>query len=219
MRTNGDKIGYENDLVSFSSSVSPHPHLLTPTAPLPIVLPPPQQPGALASSTVFVGNLSWSTTSDDLRNFMSSVGEVVSAEVQSHADSGRSKGWGLVTYAEPTVAVAAIEQLNNVDFGGRPIHIRLDRKEVEASGGFPIFVGNLPWSTTDEDLQEIFSPYEPYDCHVKTNMAGRSRGFGILRFATPEMGQRAISDMQSYQIEGRPIQVREDREVGGGGGG
>lgn len=45
-----------------------------------------------------------------------------------------------------------------------------------------VFVGNLPWSTTDEDLQQIFAPYEPYDCHVKTNMAGRSRGFGILRY-------------------------------------
>lgn len=42
-------------------------------------------------------------------------------------------------------------------------------------------MGNLPWATTDEDLQQIFAPYEPYDCHVKTNMAGRSRGFGILR--------------------------------------
>ncbi|CAN0591061.1 unnamed protein product [Laminaria digitata] len=49
---------------------------------------------APVSSTVFVGNLSWGTTSDDLRAFMCSLGEVVSAEVQSHADSGRSKGWG-----------------------------------------------------------------------------------------------------------------------------
>ncbi|CAN0066271.1 unnamed protein product [Ectocarpus sp. 12 AP-2014] len=48
-------------------------------------------------------------------------------------------------------------------------------------------------------------------------MAGRSRGFGILRFATPELGQRAISEMQNYQIDSRPIQVREDREIGGGG--
>lgn len=48
----------------------------------------------VSSSTVFVGNLSWGTTSDDLRAFMASLGEVLSAEVQSHADSGRSKGWG-----------------------------------------------------------------------------------------------------------------------------
>lgn len=42
-----------------------------------------------------------------------------------------------MTYADPAIAEAAIEQLNNADLGGRPIHIRLDRKEVEASGGFP----------------------------------------------------------------------------------
>lgn len=46
-------------------------------------------------------------------------------------------GYSLVTYADPAIAEAAIEQFNNVELGGRPIHIRLDRKEVEASGGFP----------------------------------------------------------------------------------
>lgn len=57
-----------------------------------------------------------------------------------------------------------------------------DRAYVwDHAGQKTVFVGNLPWSTTDEDLQQIFAPYEPYDCHVKTNMAGRSRGFGILR--------------------------------------
>lgn len=42
-----------------------------------------------------------------------------------------------MTYANPAVAEAAIEQFNNVELGGRPLHIRLDRKEVESSGGFP----------------------------------------------------------------------------------
>ncbi|CAM9642995.1 unnamed protein product [Ascophyllum nodosum] len=205
------------------------PHVLSPgppdlpwaaLSPAPASVPPHAAASSISSSTVFVGNLSWSTTSEDLREFMATLGEVVSAEVQSHADSGRSKGWGLVTYADPAIAEAAIGQLNNVELGGRPIHIRLDRKEVEASGGFPVFVGNLPWSTTDDDLQQIFAPYKPYDCHVKTNMAGRSRGFGIVRlFSTPELGQRAIAEMQNYQIESRPIQVREDREITGGGGG
>lgn len=59
-----------------------------------VVAPPVPAVAAPVSSTVFVGNLSWGTTSEDLRNFMGSLGEVVSADVQSHADSGRSKGWG-----------------------------------------------------------------------------------------------------------------------------
>jgi RNA recognition motif-containing protein len=55
------------------------------------------------------------------------------------------------------------------------VHIRLDRSNIETSGGFPVFVGNLPWGTTDADLATLFSQFEPYDAHVKTNMAGRSR--------------------------------------------
>ncbi|CAM9777617.1 unnamed protein product, partial [Phaeothamnion confervicola] len=148
---------------------------------------------------------------------MSRAGSVVSAEVQCHADSGRSKGWGLVTYSSPAEARAAIDTLTNAELDSRPVHIRLDRSKVDTSGGFAVFVGNLPWSTTDEELSAMFADFGPYDAHVKTNMAGRSRGFAILRFADPEAGRRAIAEMNNLQIKGRPIQVREDREVPAGG--
>ena len=78
-------------------------------------------------------------------------------------------------YSTHDEAAAAIELLNNQDLGGRPVHIRLDRSNIETSGGYPVFVGNLPWGTTDADLATLFSQFEPYDAHVKTNMAGRSR--------------------------------------------
>jgi RNA recognition motif-containing protein len=49
---------------------------------------------AAGVKTVFVGNLAWNTTDEELRDFMAQSGTVTSATVQSHADSGRSKGWG-----------------------------------------------------------------------------------------------------------------------------
>ncbi|KAG5191632.1 hypothetical protein JKP88DRAFT_191549 [Tribonema minus] len=172
--------------------------------------------GEAGNRTVFVGNLAWNTTADELRDFMASVGTVLSSAVQCHADSGRSKGWGLVEYSTDGEAMAAIEQLNNAELGGRAVHVRLDRSNIDTSGGFAVFVGNLPWSTTTEDLQTLFAQFQPYDVHVKTNMAGRSRGFAILRFSAPEPGQQAIAAMNGFDIDGRPIQVREDRDVGGG---
>ncbi|KAG5180815.1 hypothetical protein JKP88DRAFT_270148 [Tribonema minus] len=177
--------------------------------------------GEANNRTVFVGNLSWNTTSEELRDFMASQGEIVSSEVQCHADSGRSKGWGLVQYSTPEEATAAIELLNNADLGGRSVHLRFDRTTIETSGGFAVFVGNLPWSVTDLDLTALFAKFNPFDAHVKTNMTGRSRGFGILRFHSPEEGREAIEAMNGFEIEGRHIQVREDREgeVRGGGGG
>ncbi|CAM9807472.1 unnamed protein product [Chrysoparadoxa australica] len=153
---------------------------------------------------------------------MSQVGPVLSAEVQCHADTKRSKGWGLVEYENPAQAAQSVEDLNGEELGGRNIHIRLDRSNIESSGGFAVYVGNLPWATTDADLASLFAQYEPYDAHVKTNMSGLSRGFAILRFADPEMGQRAIAEMDNHIIEERPIQVRVDRETGrpsGGSGG
>ena len=55
------------------------------------------------------------------------------------------------------------------------MHIRTDRSHIENSGGHGIFVGNLPWDTTDADLATMFSEWQPYDTHVKTTMSGRSR--------------------------------------------
>lgn len=46
------------------------------------------------SCSVFVGNLTWSTTSEQLQEFAAPVGRVVSAEVKRHEDTARSKGWG-----------------------------------------------------------------------------------------------------------------------------
>jgi hypothetical protein len=51
------------------------------------------------SCSVFVGNLTWSTTSEHLKDFANQVGRVVSAEVKRHEDTSRSKGWGYVVEA------------------------------------------------------------------------------------------------------------------------
>lgn len=80
----------------------------------------------------------------------------------------------LVTYADPATAEAAIERLNNAELGGRPIHIRLDRKEVEASGGFPGEVFSFimyfwkPYSDAYElrvDMELVFSTRRLY-CYM-----------------------------------------------------
>lgn len=46
------------------------------------------------TNVVFVGNLAWSTTEESLRTFASTIGPVLSVQIQTHADTGRSKGWG-----------------------------------------------------------------------------------------------------------------------------
>ena len=94
---------------------------------------------------------------------------------------------------------------------------------LEESVGNRLYVGNLPYSSTDESLREAFAPHgEVVSSSVVMDRAtGRSRGFGFVEMATPEAAQKATEAMNGFMLDGRPLTVNEAREraAGGGGGG
>ncbi len=77
------------------------------------------------SRKLFVGSLSWNTTSDELRNAFAACGEVTEAKVVMNRDTGRSRGFGFVTYESEQAAARAIETLDGSTLDGRSI--RVDR--------------------------------------------------------------------------------------------
>jgi len=74
-----------------------------------------------------------------------------------------------------------------------------------------LYIGNLPFSTTLEQLKEIFSKYgEIEDATIVTNkFSGRSKGFGFIEFKEDSSADSAISEMNNKEIEGREIVVKE----------
>lgn len=86
-----------------------------------------------------------------------------------------------------------------------------------------LYVGNLSYDTDTETLRQAFAGSgEVTDAHVVTDReSGRSRGFGFVTMATPELAQKAIADMNGAMIDGRAVRVNEaeERPRGGGGGG
>ncbi len=75
------------------------------------------------SKKLFVGNLPWSATSDDLQQLFSQHGNVTSANVITDKFSGRSKGFGFVEFENDAEADAAAQALNGQDFQGRNIAV------------------------------------------------------------------------------------------------
>ena len=75
------------------------------------------------ATKLFVGSLAWSATDDDLANFFSTVGTVVSAKVIVDRETNRSKGFGFVEMSSDEEAKQAIEQLNGKDLNGRPVSV------------------------------------------------------------------------------------------------
>jgi RNA recognition motif-containing protein len=87
------------------------------------------------STRLYVGNLNFRTTSDELRDIFSQAGEVESANVVEDRDTGRSRGFGFVEMATAEGAAAAIEQFNGKEFGGRALTVNEARPRVERGGG------------------------------------------------------------------------------------
>ena len=85
------------------------------------------------SKNLYVGNLSFNTTSDDLRQAFEAFGTVTSASVVSDRDTGRSRGFGFVEMSDG--AEAAIESLNGSDLQGRSITVNEARPRPERRGG------------------------------------------------------------------------------------
>lgn len=168
------------------------------------------------SCTVFIGNLSWITNSEQLFAFLSQIGPVVLvAEVRRYEDTNRSKGWGLARFVNADAALFAVKTLNGCEFHGRRVHLRLDRGNVAHSaqsvGHVSAFVGNLAWSVSEEDLHALFARWHPVNCHVLTNMYGRSRGFALVKFHDETSAFEAIKANNGVEIAGRRIECRFDR--------
>jgi len=87
---------------------------------------------------IYVGNLNWSLTSDDLYNMFTPYGEVVSAKIITDKfNNNRSKGFGFVEMSDDEAARQAISNLHDTDLSGRKIIVNesAPRKEGEGGGG------------------------------------------------------------------------------------
>ena len=86
-----------------------------------------------------------------------------------------------------------------------------------------LYVGNLPWSMTNESLTALFTTHGAVTQSkiVMDRDTGRSRGFGFVSMANDAEGQKAIAALNGSQQEGRAMTVRvaEPRQASGGGGG
>ncbi len=84
---------------------------------------------------LFVGNLSWNTTSEGLHQAFSAFGDVTEATVISDRDTGRSRGFGFVTFAEESAAEAASAALDGTELDGRTIRVNEAQARRDNRGG------------------------------------------------------------------------------------
>jgi len=189
-----------------------------------------------STKTIFVGNLSWTVDNDRLSQEFADCGEVVSARVQLDRNTGRSRGFGYVTFAATEAADAAIALNGTKEIDGRTLNLDKStdvgpnrEKRAQAFGdnrGAPskvLFVGNLSWNTVEDTLWDAFSEYgEVSSVRLPTDReSGKPKGYGYIEFSIVDSAQKAIDAMNGKELDGRPIrldfsQPRDANSVGRG---
>eukprot|EP00611_Tribonema_gayanum_P017775 TRINITY_DN3063_c0_g1_i1.p1 TRINITY_DN3063_c0_g1~~TRINITY_DN3063_c0_g1_i1.p1 ORF type:complete len:380 (+),score=107.75 TRINITY_DN3063_c0_g1_i1:75-1214(+) len=179
---------------------------------------------------LYVGNLGYDTTADQLESRFAEYGTISDLTVVTDRDTGNSRGFGFITYSSAAEAAAAADNLDGAEVDGRTIRVNISRPRAERntfsegggnnfrSGGgggdaavdsSKLFVGNLGWDTTSEDLQQAFAQYgDVVDAKVVTDReTGNSRGFGFVTFQSTEAAENAIGGMDGMELDGREIRV------------
>jgi RNA recognition motif-containing protein len=91
----------------------------------------------------------------------------------------------------------------------------------EITMGRKLYVGNLPYSATEQSLREAFSASGTVDSVslITDRDSGQSKGFGFVEMATDQEAQAATQAMNGQTLDGRQIKVNEAKPKGSGGGG
>ena len=84
---------------------------------------------------IYVGNMSFDTTEEDLRKAFEAHGQVDSVAIITDRDTGRSKGFGFVEMSNDTEAKAAMDSLNDTDLMGRTLKVNEARPRTEGRRG------------------------------------------------------------------------------------
>ncbi len=87
------------------------------------------------SKKLFVGGLSWGTTDDGLHQAFERFGEIVEAKVITDRETGRSRGFGFVTFANDEGAISAVSEMNGAQLDGRTIRVNEAENQVQRRGG------------------------------------------------------------------------------------
>ena len=91
------------------------------------------------------------------------------------------------------------------------LHRLSDGSEEEVTVGNKLYVGSLPYTTTDQQLQELFAQHGTVSSAkvISDRYTGRSRGFGFVEMATSEEAKRAIESLNGTKLEQRTLVVNE----------
>ncbi|KAF3005531.1 hypothetical protein E8E14_004900 [Neopestalotiopsis sp. 37M] len=166
-------------------------------------------PGAKEDGKMFIGGLNWETTDQSLRDYFSQFGEVTECTVMRDGATGRSRGFGFLTFKDPKNVNTVMVKEHYLD--GKIIDPKraIPRDEQEKTS--KIFVGGVSQDTTEAEFKDYFAQFgRVVDATLMMDKdTGRPRGFGFVTFESEAGVDNCTQPGQVLSINGKPIEVKK----------
>nr|QOW64979.1 hypothetical protein [Lymnaea stagnalis] len=186
-------------------------------------------------NNVYIKNFGEELDDEKLREMFEVYGKIISAKVM-YDGSGKSRGFGFVSFEEPDAAERAVTTLNGNEMGGKMLYCGRAQKKAERQAelkekfekiklerinryqGVNLYVKNLDDGVDDDRLRKEFSQFGTITSAKVMGEGGRSRGFGFVCFSSPEEATKAVTEMNGRIIVAKPLYValaqrKEDRRA------
>ncbi|XP_051020071.1 polyadenylate-binding protein 1-like [Acomys russatus] len=185
-------------------------------------------------TNVYIKNLGEDMDDERLQGLFGKFGPALSVKVMTD-ESGKSKGFGFVSFERHEDARKAVDEMNGKDLNGKQIYVGRAQKKVERQTelkhrfgqmkrdkhkteqvpqdrsvrcqGVNLYVKNLDDGIDDERLRKEFSPFGTITSAKVTMEGGRSKGFGFVCFSSPEEATKAVTEMNGKIVATKPLYV------------
>ncbi|XP_037354692.1 polyadenylate-binding protein 4 isoform X5 [Talpa occidentalis] len=175
-------------------------------------------------TNVYIKNFGEEVDDERLKELFSQFGKTLSVKVMRDP-SGKSKGFGFVSYEKHEDANKAVEEMNGKEISGKVIFVGRAQKKVERQAelkrkfeqlkqerisryqGVNLYIKNLDDTIDDEKLRKEFSPFGSITSAKVMLEEGRSKGFGFVCFSSPEEATKAVTEMNGRIVGSKPLYV------------
>ncbi|KAE8390042.1 hypothetical protein ETB97_007762 [Aspergillus alliaceus] len=168
--------------------------------------------GIKEDGKMFIGGLNWETTDQSLKDYFSQFGEVQECTVMRDSATGRSRGFGFLTFRDPKTVNTVMVKEHYLD--GKIIDPKraIPRDEQEKTS--KIFVGGVSQEANEQDFKQFFMQFgRVIDATLMIDKdTGRPRGFGFVTFDSEAAVEAALS--RPLEILGKPIEVKKAQPRG-----
>ncbi|KAK4367428.1 hypothetical protein RND71_011220 [Anisodus tanguticus] len=163
---------------------------------------------------IFIGGLARETTSAQFVKHFGKYGEIIDSVIMKDRRSGQPRGFGFVTYADPSVVDKVIEEDHIIN--GKQVEIK---RTIPRGGGSStkdfktkkIFVGGIPTTISEDEFKDFFLKFGEVKEHqiMRDHSTGRSRGFGFITFETENSVEDILANGNRLDFAGTQVEIKK----------